>query len=190
MNLSFYLYLFLVLASVLGGTFYFFKQDNTITGSIYLIGSVVISAYFGSRWFLASGVRRDGAWPPVINVCPDFMSLVTLTPGGAAPETVCVDTTGIYSGELRKWTPGSTSENTIFHLFASQDPKLRLGNLCDQSKRKGVTWEGFYTEGVCGTTLPPLPPGTPVAPPAAARSTPAAAAAAAPTAARSTPVSS
>jgi hypothetical protein len=190
MDLSFYLYLFLVLASVLGGTYYFFKQDNTITGSIYLIGSVVVSAYFGSRWFLASGARRDGAWPPVINVCPDFMSLVTLTPSGsssAAPETVCVDTAGIYTG-ISKWTPGSTSENTIFHLFASQDPKVRLGNLCDQSKNKKVSWEGFYTDGVCGTTLPPVPPGTPVAPPVAAAAAPASRAPAAP-AARSTPVS-
>jgi hypothetical protein len=200
MDLSFYLYLFLVLASVLGGTYYFFKQDNTITGSIYLIGSVVISAYFGSRWFMASGVRTGGTWPPAVNVCPDFMSLVTLTPASSgtsasAPETVCVDTIGIYSNGVSKWTPGSTSESTIFHLFATQEPKLRMTSLCDQSKAKNVTWEGFYMDGTCGDTLPPLPAGMAVAPPVAAAATATAAAArapaaaaAAPAAARSTPV--
>jgi hypothetical protein len=162
MNLSFYLYLFLVIASVVGGTYYFFKLNNTITGSIYLIGSIVISAYFGSRWFLPSGVASGGTWPPVVNVCPDFMSLVTLTPaptGTAAsvPETVCVDTIGIYSN-ISKWTPGSTADNTIFKLFATQDPSVRLKSLCDQCIAKGVTWEGFYTEGVCADTLPPTPP--------------------------------
>ena len=163
MDLSFYLYLFLVIASVIGGTYYFFRLNNTITGSIYLIGSIVISAYFGSRWFLPSGVRTGGKWPPVINVCPDFMSLVTLTPapvGTAAsvPETVCVDTIGIYSNGITKWTPGSTSENTIFRLYTKQDPAVRLKSLCDQCIAKNVTWEGFYTEGTCATTLPPAPP--------------------------------
>jgi len=164
MDLSFYLYLFLVIASVLGGTYYFFKNNKSTTGSIYLVGSVVISAFFGSRWFLPSGTEtsRGGTWPPLINVCPDFMSLVTITPtpagtARAVPETVCVDTAGIYSG-IARWTPGSTSEDTIFHLYTAQDPKDRLKSLCDESVRKRVTWEGFYTEGTCGTNLPPKPP--------------------------------
>ena len=156
-----------MISSIAGGTYYFFKNNSTITGSIYLVGSVVIAAFFGSRWFLSSGVEVSGSgvWPPVINVCPDFMSLVTLTPDqtGTAtpvPETVCVDTVGIYSNGIAKWTPGSTSEDTIFHLFATQDSKARMTSLCNQCKTKNVTWEGFYTDGTCGTRLPPVPPGT------------------------------
>jgi hypothetical protein len=164
MNLSFYLYLFLAIASITGGSYYFFKSNNSIAGSIYLISSIIIAAFFGARWFLPSGVRANssGLWPPVINVCPDFMSLVTLKPEstGTDPsvsETVCVDTIGVYSNGIAKWSPGSTSENTIFHLFANLEGTARKTALCDQSKTKNVTWEGFYTEGTCGSRMPPLP---------------------------------
>jgi hypothetical protein len=167
MNLSLYLYIFLAIASIAGGSYYFFKNNSSIAGSIYLAGSVILVAYFGTRWFTSSGNQstKSGTWPPVINVCPDFMSLVTITPaptgtGTPVPETVCVDTAGIYSGGVAKWTPGSTSENTIFHLFATQDPTTRATNLCAQCNSKKVTWEGYFTDGTCGKTLPPVPPGT------------------------------
>lgn len=164
MDLSFYIYLFLAIASISGGSYYFFKSNSSIAGSIYLLGSIVIAAFFGSRWFLPSGVvSTSGVWPPTINVCPDFMSLVTLRPAAAngatsSLETVCVDTIGVYANGIAKWTPGSTSENTIFRLFAGSDAATRRTRLIDQCKAKKVSWEGFYVSEPLGDRLPPLPP--------------------------------
>ena len=164
MDLSFFIYLFIAIASISGGSYYFFMRDNQIAGGIYGVGSLIVAIFFGSRWFLPSGVASTtpGTWPPVINVCPDFMSLVTLTPSGttgagAVPEAVCVDTVGIYSG-IAKWSPGDTAEDKIFHLYANiSDTKARLTALCAQCVNKKVTWEGVYTEGTCGSAVPPLP---------------------------------
>jgi len=167
MDLSFFIYLFLAIASISGGTYYFFMRDNQIAAGIYGVGALVIAIFFGSRWFLPSGsaTTTPGTWPPVINVCPDFMSLVTLTPAAnpgsstpAAPELVCVDTIGIYKDGITKWSPGDTAEGKIFHLFASiSDDKARGTALCNECKLKKVAWEGVYSEGTCIGTLPPLP---------------------------------
>ena len=173
MDLTFYAYIFAVIVAITGGSYYFFHANSTIAGSVYLVGSIAMAAFFGSRWFSSSGAQTStpGVWPPMINVCPDFMSLVTVTPapatgGKATPEMVCVDTVGIYSGgggsgSIQKWTPGSIAENTLFHLSIDKTGPNRLKALCEECNAKNVTWEGFYVDGTCSSRLPPVPPGTP-----------------------------
>jgi hypothetical protein len=167
MDLSFLIYLFLAITSISGGTYYFFMRDNQIAGGIYGLGSLIVSVFFGMRWFLPSGVgtTTPGTWPPVINVCPDFMSLVTLTPAAssqygvtATPQSVCVDTIGIYKDGIKRWQTGDVAEDKLFYLFTNvSDVKARLKKLCDQCTMKKVTWEGVYTDGTCGSVTPPLP---------------------------------
>ena len=161
MDLSFYIFLFLAITTIGGGSYHFFRSGSSIAGSIFLIGTLILSIFYGSRWFIISGVKANSTatWPPVINVCPDFMSVVTVTPEGkTTPQKMCVDTIGIYKN-MRKWVPGAVANNSnTFDLSAGMtDTVARLKALCDQALDKGVTWEGVYTESVCGTTVPPLP---------------------------------
>lgn len=165
MDLSFYLYLFMSIAIIAGGSYTFFKGNQTIAGAIFLVGSIALTILFGTRWFLPSGVsKKDGQWPPVINVCPDFLTLTTVNKGtDDAPilEKVCIDTIGVASSSdgINKCVPanGCTDEKYLFHLFAG-DP-ARVKKLCDQCSEKKVTWEGIYDpSGSCSGIAPPSPP--------------------------------
>jgi len=160
MDLSFYMYIFGSLALILGGTYTFFSRQSSIAGAIFLVGSIALTIFFGVRWFLPSGVRTTkGAWPPVINVCPDFLSLHTIV-SGTTTEKVCIDTVGVASGAggIERWPGTDTNEEKyLFHLFAA-DP-TRQAKLCQQCKDKKVTWEGVYDpSGSCSSNTPPLPP--------------------------------
>jgi len=164
MDLSFYLYIFAAIAGILGGSYSFFSKNSSIAGGIFLVGSIALVIFFGVRWFLPSGVRAtDGPWPPVINVCPDFLSTASITGKDAAgkptTETVCVDTVGVAGpGGIQVFPQGGSSdEKYLFHLFAA-DPK-RQAKLCQQCSDKKVTWEGVYDpSGSCSSNQPPLPP--------------------------------
>jgi hypothetical protein len=185
MDLSFYLYIFGAIALIMGGSYTFFKAKSTVTAGIFLVGSIALAIFFGVRWFLPSGVRAtDGPWPPVINVCPDFLSTASIagrdTAGTPTTEIVCVDTVGVAGpGGIQVWPQGgSNDERYLFRLFAS-DPNRQV-KLCQQCNEKKVTWEGVYDpSGACSANVPPLPPGAipPTTPSAVAAAVAAAAAA-------------
>jgi hypothetical protein len=184
MDLSFYIYIFAALAGILGGTYSFYTAKSTTAAAIFFVGSISLAIFFGVRWFLPSGVRAtDGPWPPVINVCPDFLSTASIatqdSTGQPTTEIVCVDTVGVAGPGGIQVLPqgGSSDERYLFHLFAS-DPNRQV-KLCQQCAAKKVTWEGvFDPSGACSANVPPLPPGAiPPTTPAAVAAAVAAAAA-------------
>ena len=176
MNLTLYLYVFAAAVMVISGTVFFFKAGNSISGGIYGIGTLSLSIFFGTRWFLPSGVDASAGsqWPPVINVCPDFLSLYTLIPSGAtAPKVVCIDTIGVSkNGSLKKWSdPTQTDDSYYFDpnppVPAGQKP---ISVLCEQCDALGLTWEGVFDGTSCSSVnTPPTPPAAPTvaAPPRA-----------------------
>jgi hypothetical protein len=175
MNLTLYLYVFAAAIMVISGTVFFFKSGNSISGGIYGIGTLALSIFFGTRWFLPSGVDASAGsqWPPVINVCPDFLSLYTLIPSGAtAPKVVCIDTIGVSkNGNLKVWSDPTQTDASYYFDPTPTPPagKTLVATLCDNSSAMGLTWEGIYDGTSCTTkNVPPTPPAAPAvaAPPA------------------------
>ena len=148
------MYIFVAVIAVAGGSYYFFTRGATMAGAIYLLGSFVTTLFFGVRWFTSSGVNNTGSWPPVINVCPDFLSIYTTASG-----KVCVDTIGVAGpGGITKFQPGTTAPTPeqIFDLKLSSTT-TRAADICAECKTKKVAWEGIYDGTTCTNTNPPKP---------------------------------
>lgn len=172
MDLLFLVYILLSAVLSAGGAFYFYSGGQGITAMLYLFGTIAALVYFGFRWFTAAGDLTSATatnWPPVINVCPDFLSLYKGP--GATSAYICVDTIGVADQRaptaLRKFTPGSgepTADQT-FSLSVSSNDSDRITALCAESKNKGVKWEGVFDGITCLNNLPPAPADALVIPP-------------------------
>ena len=130
---------------------------------IYAIGASLIFIYFGFRWFTQPNTTPK-QWPPVINMCPDYLTYVpniegaTSTSGG-----VCIDLLGVSTAGLTKL---NKSETTNVNLKNSKDNATKvfkftsadvnastmpahLQTICDYCRVAGVTWEGVYDGDAC-----------------------------------------
>ena len=157
MNYIFWFYVFLVFVITSGGAFTFFSNRQPIAAGIFFVGLTCISIYFGFRWFPTSGsnVVEPSKWNPIINYCPDFLSLNTV-----ADEQVCVDTIGVsQGGGIAVYTYATqTDEQYLFHLHTNLYGAERVKKLCEEAKNKKVTWEGVWNGSTCIGGEPPLPP--------------------------------
>lgn len=154
MNLLFWFYVFVSAVILAGGSFYFYSQRQEITAGIFFAGILSAVIFFGLRWFPASGPAKP-TWKPVLNYCPDFLTLYVVN-----GEQVCVDTVGVaQAGGISKWSdPTQTDEQYLFHLFLNSSGAYRTKQLCDQANTKKVTWEGVWNGSTCMGADPPVPP--------------------------------
>jgi hypothetical protein len=124
-----------------------------LRGGIFAVGTFLVLAYFGFRWFQTNN-KKPSNWPPVINMCPDYLTYVSALPG-------CVDMSGVSntSSGLKKTNPSDVAtlqlSNTqkVFE-FTSADIKAAqtvkdLQKICDRCQTAGLTWEGVYDGDVC-----------------------------------------
>lgn len=156
MDYRFLFYCFLSVVFITGGAFYLYSTHQEVTAAVYFLGATVATIFFGFRWFTSSGDLHSikTSWPPVINYCPDLLTLATVN-----DEQVCIDTVGISQSGAMSTSDGSqVSEAYIFHLFLNQTGKTRVKSLCDQASSKEVTWEGVWDGSVCVGSEPPIPP--------------------------------
>lgn len=157
MDIKFLFYVFLSIVIIAGGTYQTFSSGADVAAALFFFGSIMIILFFGFRWFTPQGAikQEGGPWPPLINYCPDFLSLHTI---GTTP--YCVDTVGVTDGGITRMTDPATQtdEKYLFNLFASQTGDQRIKSLCDQCAAKKVTWEGVYNGVTCLNRNPPLPP--------------------------------
>ena len=154
----FYIFLSFVIAS--GGAFVLFSSGRTIAAITFLVGAIAIESFFGLRWFKGDGktTADAGPWPPSINVCPDFLSLYKAPDGSGNSISYCVDSNGISSGGITKWTSTSVpSGNNVFNLSANLSGAARVKALCTEAAAKKVTWEGVWDGTVCLGGVPPAP---------------------------------
>jgi hypothetical protein len=136
------------------GTKTLFATNYEARAVIYGIGSTLITIYFGLRFFAPKNMAKPGSWPPVINMCPDYLTYAPNVPG-------CVDMLGVTSNaaglsrtlptEVNNLQMGNT--NKIFE-FTSEDVKKAtntgdLQKICNRCKSAGVTWEGVYDGDSC-----------------------------------------
>lgn len=154
MELSFILYIFAAFI-VIPGTFFILSQfKRNLAGGIASIGILVLFVLFGIQFFTSDGkyIQQTTAttWPPSINYCPDYLSLLKL----ADRSFVCVDTVGVATGNtpLHYFNPNNAASGNATPRD-SEKFDLRL-NIADDNERreaiirdctaKGLTFEGIY----------------------------------------------
>jgi len=155
MQLSFIFFLLISMAAILGSVYFNFQSQKYLSAGILGVGFLTISILYGLYVYTPSGDLvqqvKGGPWPPKINVCPDFLSVITV--GGVQ---VCIDPIGV--GGLRKWNSGSnTGESFTFDLSLNKTGQARINELCDRCRQKGLTWEGVFDGSACLNNQPPIP---------------------------------
>jgi hypothetical protein len=164
MDYLFILYIFLAVAIIWGGAVSFIQTERSIAGFLFVIGAILVFVYYGLRWFSGVSLKATQvsykSWPPVINLCPDFLTMHKRTVGGKV-ENVCVDLTGASNGSLQKLTDPNNvmNDNFVFRLYENMQGANRIRRLCQECKDKKVTWEGVFDGANCVADTVPNPAG-------------------------------
>jgi hypothetical protein len=161
-----------VLAALLiggGGSYYIMKTERLVMAAGFFIASLTIFIYFGLRWFDGMKLRQSmsgvvdptTAWPPVINYCPDFMSLKKLGSGDTATY-YCVDTMGItrlprYTQDSSLITSASNGTVNNIPLIKTNTAQTYATSIMGGGNTAGATWEGVYDGRTASNIIPPYP---------------------------------
>ena len=159
MSYQFIAYIFLCVVIGLSVVTQLFKTNRVWAGILTLVLFILIFVFYGKRWFRGTDVigTYTGAWPPIINVCPDY--LVYYNRSGTP---TCVDMIGVSrsNGVLRPWTQEDTPTNPpvddskYFKYVYRPDMKAdEVQKLCQAAMSAGLTWEGI-TNGESCTYMP------------------------------------
>lgn len=109
----------MIIVIVLGSSLvaYLFKREQTIGAMVLLVLLLLTFIFYGLRWFPGGKLNGTGAakvaWPPIVNMCPDFMVAWVATTADnaksiAVGDTFCYDINDIYG--LKTYT-GSAASN-------------------------------------------------------------------------------
>lgn len=159
MDFSFIAYIFVCIAVCLGVFTQLSNSGRMWSGIISLILLVLIFVFYGIRWFRGtkSAFNYSGSWPPIINMCPDY--LVYFKNG---TQETCVDLTGVAKGGgLVPWTkednpqnPPTDSAKYFPYTYKAGADATRLKLLCSETMKAGLTWEGITNGESCTFTDP------------------------------------
>ena len=73
-----------------------YKRGQMVGAMILLALLLLVFVFYGLRWFRAGRLQgtetAKGSWPPIVNMCPDFMVSYTDTTG----KVYCYDVTNTY----------------------------------------------------------------------------------------------
>jgi hypothetical protein len=159
--MEFNLVLYILFSAVvgIGGTYYLIESDRTLGGFLYFVGAALILTFYGLRWFSGDSLKLSQfdskTWPPVVNVCPDFLSVYERSiPGSTTKEKICVDLVGVSQGGIQKLVDPANvvNDNFVFKLHMGKKGAERMKALCDECRLKKVTWEGVYDGVSCTAT--------------------------------------
>jgi len=101
---------YIVICVCIGGGLvaYMYNRGQNIGAMILLVLLIAVYAFFGLRWFDGTTLKGSTpagagkAWPPVVNLCPDFMVAVKAgTTAGSPPgnDMYCIDSNNVYNIE-------------------------------------------------------------------------------------------
>ena len=154
MDYLFWLYILISVVVGLGGTVGFIKSDRTLGALLFLVGAVLVFTFYGIRWFqsdaLNPGRYPTGQWPPVVNMCPDFLTSYNRKVG-TKNERICVDMVGVSNAGIQKFKDRTqdTDVKYVFNLYENLKGNDRIKALCEECKKHQVTWEGIYDGASC-----------------------------------------
>ena len=144
-------YILLVIVFIMYMMMHFYKTERFVTAGISLILYILIFTFFGLRWF-QNGVSYTGTytgnWPPIINTCPDYLSLWKDASGPC-----CVDRVGVSKNQslLATWTAGTDTPSaaqkfTHVYIPSATKTKAQFNALKTAAETAGLSWEGI-TDG-------------------------------------------
>jgi hypothetical protein len=155
MDYSFIAYIFVCIVIGLGTFSQLTKMDRYWAAILSLILFILIFVFYGMRWFrgTSSAFSYTGSWPPIINMCPDYLVYFKNAPGGGA----CVDMIGVNrsSGILKVFTKEDVAnppQDPAKYFRGVYKPGLsqkQMAALCDLTRRLGLTWEGISNGSSC-----------------------------------------
>ena len=157
-------YIFLVLIVMFQAASSMFGSGRTWAGIIVFVTFILIFSFYGMRWFRGDKFvgSYSGAWPPVINTCPDYLTYFKKPTGVTGKfEDTCIDLIGIQrsgaSITLAPWSPTDSPANPpadssgkyFKFVYRPGMTASDLDNLCSKSKEYGLTWEGITNGESC-----------------------------------------
>ena len=151
MDYPFILYIFVSVCVGLGGMVMLIQSERTLGGLLFLIGSVLIFTFYGLRWFYGENLKATAysskQWPPIVNTCPDFLTLAKDNKG----KRVCIDLIGVASGGIAKFVDSTNMGKSThtFQLYDNLTGQRRIQALCNECKKFNLTWEGVYDGVTC-----------------------------------------
>ncbi len=78
--MDFWVILYSLICVVVGGgaVSFLYKRNQSIGAMITLVLLLLVFILFGLRWFPGGNLNgsqpKAGSWPPIVNMCPDFMA--------------------------------------------------------------------------------------------------------------------
>jgi hypothetical protein len=174
-TINWYLVLYVVLSIVflVYGTKAVYPTGE-IRGVIFAIGTALVLFYFGLKWFGTPEATLT-QWPPVINMCPDYLTFVpSIKSSSTATTTIpgCVDMLGVSkSGVLHITTssaltsltrsensspganykvfPYSSTDITTATAAGGTSGTEKIQEICNACQTAGITWEGVFDGDTC-----------------------------------------
>lgn len=135
------------------------QSERTLGAFLYFVGAILIFTFYGLRWFSGDALKvtryESKSWPPIVNTCPDFLSIYERNiPGSSKKEKICVDLIGVAEGGIQKLIDptNATNDNFVFKLHLDKKGPARMKALCQECRLKKVTWEGVYDGTACTAT--------------------------------------
>lgn len=142
MELSFIFYILVSVMVISGSMFFNMKPGSMSKAAVMSLLFLLVSIYFGTRWFSTSGETKIGTniattWPPPnsISMCPDYTTLSS--DGNTNPTYTCTDNIGV-----RKNARGATL-NLNSNPSATNPGYYTVSDLCKQCNNLGLTWQGI-----------------------------------------------
>jgi hypothetical protein len=175
LEMDFWLIAYMLISVVVGGfavsTLY--KRGQTIGAMISLVLLILIFIFYGLRWF--SGGKLKGttngkiAWPPIVNMCPDFMVSWKDSTNG---NIYCYDAGDVYGlkadgstanvqGITRGLTINGKSGQSAFLIkgpsASSTTLKSNLDIILRDTKANQIRWEGVWDGQTSKSANAPTP---------------------------------
>lgn len=148
-----WMYWILGLALVLGVSYILFNQLNRETAAIlFFIGGILALYFYYVKWFVIP--EKQGAWPPHVSPCPDYLTLVSPGDGNTEP-AMCKDFVGVSAnGRLQKSAPSDTNVSLANPNYTFAVPinrktpsgkveRVPISDICDRVQQYGLTWQSM-----------------------------------------------
>lgn len=165
MDYGFIAYIFVAIAIILGVFSQLNNSGRTWSAIVSLVLLILIFVFYGQRWFEGTSGKFSsprGAWPPIINMCPDYLVYFKHSSG----VDTCVDMLGVSSNSsLSQWNdtdtstpPDLQSSNSYIsgsnakyfkHIYKPGLNAAELKVLCDKAMEAGLKWEGITNGDAC-----------------------------------------
>jgi hypothetical protein len=155
--MDFWVILYSLMCVVIGGgsVSFLYKRDQSVAAMIALVLLILVFVFYGLRWFPGGNLNgtkpSGGPWPPIVNMCPDFMASHV---DSATKKVYCYDPAKIYNGVMGSSTTPLTINGATQATYLVQDPttatnknplKATLStNASTFIQGSAVRWEGVW----------------------------------------------